>query len=180
MQMDPLGVLEIEPLIENEIDNPNKITSSVNELTEFDVDKCRICLEPVDIKDYPKVFRPCMCTQPLHMECLQTQLEIKYQEKCEICRQPYLFNICVMNKDLNGVIYVPLTFPATNDTTSPVESGIHGANHGFNNIPRALMSGEYFERNPNKSICAVICVSFVVMPLIMIIIVFIMWAIMLP
>lgn len=70
--------------------------------------QCRICMEEINIEDYPDVFRPCRCNVHVHRKCLETQLSTKYQQKCEVCQKYYIFNMYHKNiiSDM-FVIHVP-------------------------------------------------------------------------
>ena len=62
--------------------------------------QCRICLEYVNYNKYPEVFRPCACNTYIHRACLDKQLRVKPQSKCEVCNYEYIFNLYKKNTDI--------------------------------------------------------------------------------
>lgn len=87
------------------------------------IEICRICFDKVKISNYPHVLKVCACNSYIHKTCLETQLSIKYQNKCEICNSIYIFNIYHNNSKED---ILPL-----NNNQIPIEPNIQ--NNNLNN-----------------------------------------------
>ena len=59
------------------------------------IDKCKICLENVNMNDYPKVIRPCQCNSPIHRICYDEQMRLRPRENCDVCDKPYLVTLLI-------------------------------------------------------------------------------------
>ncbi len=53
-------------------------------------DICSICYDDVNISSYPEVLRPCMCTTPIHKDCVEKWINFSGQKKCGICGKNYI------------------------------------------------------------------------------------------
>jgi hypothetical protein len=56
-------------------------------------DKCYMCLELINNNDYPNVIRICKCNTYIHLQCFREKQNYFHDPTCEVCRQPYIFNI---------------------------------------------------------------------------------------